>query len=148
MQNEGVSNCLIFSCNFVFFNYLYSGILFWGARAMPIFKNSLWTGDTWRNNIDIKPILFKPFLCTYILAKEITVCISNLQCKNSVETHISGTDGVLQDLTCYIMAQTSIPSFDRKKSIKNIEPSPSAVYLKRAVRNVNCKEMEIVVQEK
>lgn len=120
MQNEGVSNCLIFSCNFVFFNYLYSGILFWGARAMPIFKNSLWTGDTWRNNIDIKPILFKPFLCTYILAKEITVCISNLQCKNSVETHISGTDGVLQDMTCYIMAQTSIPSFDRKKSIKNI----------------------------
>lgn len=65
-----------------------------------------------------------------------------------METHIPGTDGVLQDLTCYIMAQTSIPSFDRKKPIKNTEPSPSAAYLKRAVRNVNCKEMEIVVQEK
>jgi len=46
------------------------------------------------------------------------------------------------------MAQTSIPSSDRKKPIKNLEPSPFAVYLKRAVRNINYKEMEVVVQDK
>lgn len=104
--------------------------------------------DIWRNNIDIQTILFKPFLCTYALAKEIKVCISKLKSKNSVETHIPGTDGIQQDPTCYIMTQTSMPSFDRKKPIKNTEPSPFAVYLKRPVRNVNCKEVEIVVQDK
>lgn len=74
----------------------------------------------------------------------LSVGIGNTQSKKRVETQMPCTDEIQQGLPW----QTSKPSADRQKSINAMEPSAFAVYLKRAMRNVNCKEKETVAQDK